>query len=214
VGKYQAWFVPFDYTITDDDLVKFDFYKINMIANAPNPQTNATDDIWVFLKKVDAGTMLHANMPYVYKPKQVVEDYEFTTANAVLKAKATDARITMMTAEDTYTVFGTYEPTTATAGAPFYYVNIDGDLSLGNDGSVTVGAYRWIMRVESKLGSTAYARTAHFLDGEGSEASGIKAIDNGQLTIDNVVYDLQGRRVAQPTKSGLYIVNGRKVIIK
>jgi len=214
VGKYQAWFVPFDYTITDDDLVKFDFYKINMIANAPNAQTDATDDIWVFLKKVDAGTVLHANMPYVYKPKVAVTDYAFTTENATLKAKATDARLTMMTAEDTYTLYGTYEPKTATAADPFYYVNIDGELSLGNNGSVTVGAYRWIMRVESKFGSTAYARTAHFLDGEGSETSGIKAIDNGQLTIDNVVYDLQGRRVAQPTKSGLYIVNGRKVIIK
>ena len=45
------------------------------------------------------------------------------------------------------------------------------------------------------------------------EATGIEAIDNGQLTIDNVVYDLQGRRVAQPAK-GLYIVNGKKVIIK
>ena len=43
--------------------------------------------------------------------------------------------------------------------------------------------------------------------------TGIKAIDNGQWTIDNVVYDLQGRRVSKPTK-GLYIVNGKKVIIK
>ena len=45
------------------------------------------------------------------------------------------------------------------------------------------------------------------------EATGLKAIDNGQLTIDNVVYDLQGRRVQNPTK-GLYIVNGKKVVIK
>ena len=43
--------------------------------------------------------------------------------------------------------------------------------------------------------------------------TGIKAIDNGQWTIDNVVYDLQGRRVSNPTK-GLYIVNGKKVIFK
>ena len=216
VGKYQAWFVPFDYTIKEADTEKFDFYKINMIANAPNAQTDATDDIWVFLKKMNADEVLRANMPYVYKPKEAVTDYAFTTENATLKAKATDARLTMMTAEDTYTVFGTYEPTTATAGDPFYYVNIDGDLSLGNDGSVTVGAFRWIIRVESKFGTpnVSYAREMHFFDGEGSEASDIKAIDNGQLTIDNVVYDLQGRRVAQPTKSGLYIVNGRKVIIK
>ena len=45
-----------------------------------------------------------------------------------------------------------------------------------------------------------------------NNTTGIKAIDNSQLTIDNV-YDLQGRRVAQPTK-GLYIVNGKKVVIK
>jgi hypothetical protein len=29
----------------------------------------------------------------------------------------------------------------------------------------------------------------------------------------NAVFDLQGRRVAQPTK-GLYIVNGKKIVIK
>ena len=36
--------------------------------------------------------------------------------------------------------------------------------------------------------------------------------DNGEMTNDNV-YDLQGRRVTKPTR-GLYIVNGRKVVIK
>ena len=46
----------------------------------------------------------------------------------------------------------------------------------------------------------------------GDDTTGIKAIDNSQLTIDNV-YDLQGRRVTQPTK-GLYIVNGKKVIVR
>lgn len=36
--------------------------------------------------------------------------------------------------------------------------------------------------------------------------------DNGEMKNDNV-YDLQGRRVEKPTR-GLYIVNGRKVVIK
>ena len=44
------------------------------------------------------------------------------------------------------------------------------------------------------------------------DVTAIRGIENGQLTIDNY-YDLQGRRVAQPTK-GLYIVNGKKVVIK
>ena len=41
---------------------------------------------------------------------------------------------------------------------------------------------------------------------------GIRSMDNGQWTIDNF-YDLSGRRVAQPTK-GVYILNGKKVVIK
>lgn len=45
------------------------------------------------------------------------------------------------------------------------------------------------------------------------ETTGLRSIDNGKLTIDNVYYDLSGRRVAQPTK-GVYIVNGKKVVIK
>lgn len=48
---------------------------------------------------------------------------------------------------------------------------------------------------------------------DGSGTTGIRSIDNGQLTIDNVFYDLSGRRVENPTK-GIYIVNGKKVVIK
>ena len=58
----------------------------------------------------------------------------------------------------------------------------------------------------------AVAAGAPVLNLNFGDTTGIKTIDNSQLTIDNV-YDLQGRRVAQPTK-GLYIVNGRKVVIK
>lgn len=217
VGRHQAWFLPFDYTIKAEDTQKFNFYKINMIANAPDPSTNATDDIWVFLKKVDAGTVLHANMPYVYKPKEAVTDYAFTTENAVMKAKSADACLTMMTAEDTYTLYGTYKPTTATVQNPFYYVNNQGSMSLGN--SVTVGAFRWIMRVESKFGGTsnaAYARRLTFFDGEDGEANGTTGISDVRSQMPDGTgefYDLQGRKVKQPRK-GLYILNGRKVIVK
>ena len=44
-------------------------------------------------------------------------------------------------------------------------------------------------------------------------ATGIESIDHSPLSIDHHYYDLQGRRVAHPTK-GLYIVNGRKVVVK
>ena len=218
IGKHQAWFVPFDYTIKEADTEKFDFYKINMIANAPNAQTDATDDIWVFLKKVDAGTVLHANMPYVYKPKEAVTDYAFTTMNATLKAKATDVRLTMQTAEDTYTLYGTYEPTTATAADPFYYINTSGTMSLGNNGTVTVGAFRWIMRKESKFGgssSAAYAPTIRFFDGDDSTLGVTTPLSTRRGAGGEAWYSLDGRRLSgKPSHAGVYINNGKKVVIK
>jgi hypothetical protein len=48
----------------------------------------------------------------------------------------------------------------------------------------------------------------------------IRSIDDGQFTMDNEAgawYDLQGRKIAngqKPKAKGLYIVNGRKVVIK
>ena len=50
----------------------------------------------------------------------------------------------------------------------------------------------------------------------GLDDDGTTGIDNGQWTIDNsdkVFYDLNGRRVMNPTK-GIYIVNGKKVLLK
>ena len=39
-------------------------------------------------------------------------------------------------------------------------------------------------------------------------------MDNGQGVMNETdIYDLQGRRVARPTK-GIYVVEGRKVVIK
>ena len=46
------------------------------------------------------------------------------------------------------------------------------------------------------------------------ESTGIHSIDNGQLTIGNY-YTLDGRKLdGVPAKKGLYIVNGRKVVMK
>ena len=46
---------------------------------------------------------------------------------------------------------------------------------------------------------------------------GTTSIDNEQLTIDNestAIYDLMGRRVAKMVKDGMYVVGGKKVVIR
>ena len=85
------------------------------------------------------------------------------------------------------------------------YVLKDGKFKKANPGTLAAGkAY---LKTDA---NAAPALTIGFGD-EGT--TGIRSIENGQLTIDNVYYDLSGRRVAEPTK-GVYIVNGKKVVIK
>ena len=92
-----------------------------------------------------------------------------------------------------------------TPGDNNYYVlsngaNGVGFYKLSNEGSIGVN--------KAYLTYSAGAREFFGFD----EATGINATlkDKGE-TVNEKCYDLQGRRVAQPTK-GLYIVNGKKVI--
>ena len=62
--------------------------------------------------------------------------------------------------------------------------------------------------------ATTQAEAYHLADvAVSGTPTGIRAIENGKLKIENGVYDLQGRRVTKTTK-GIYIHNGKKTIIK
>ncbi|MBO6190774.1 MAG: hypothetical protein J6N98_00025 [Prevotella sp.] len=72
-----------------------------------------------------------------------------------------------------------------------------------------LGANKAYLETDEDIVPAPGARIEMLFDGE---TTGISQIDNGQWTTDNY-YDLQGRKVAQPTH-GLYVVNGKKVVIK
>lgn len=86
-----------------------------------------------------------------------------------------------------------------------YLLAADGKFYQIGSGTIAVGkAY---LHLES---DPAGARSLNVIFGD--EVTGIEAIASGTKA-DNAVYNLGGQRVAQPTK-GLYIVNGKKMIIK
>ncbi len=86
------------------------------------------------------------------------------------------------------------------AGIGFYFAN-----------GQTVAANRAYLQFDSSLAPVAEARMSMVFGDEGTTA--ISGIKNSELSIDNSVYNLNGQKVMQPTK-GLYIVNGKKVIVK
>ena len=58
-----------------------------------------------------------------------------------------------------------------------------------------------------------FAEARSFFGFDDDETTALTLVNSEKRIVNNDYFDLQGRRVAQPTK-GLYIVNGRKIVIK
>lgn len=76
-------------------------------------------------------------------------------------------------------------------------------------GEGTVPAGKALLPVSAVTGSDAGSSRLTFVF---EDATGIATIEHSPLTIDRY-YDMQGRRVDNP-KKGMYIVNGKKVVMK
>ena len=94
---------------------------------------------------------------------------------------------------------GIFTPKVLPAGSKdILYVGLDGKLYYPNE-DVTLGAFRAYFEV---------------MFGGEDGSTGIIGISNSKAAVcDGSYYDLQGRKVLHPTK-GLYIVNGKKVVVK
>ena len=144
-----------------------------------------------------------AGKPYLVKPTQS-EKNEFTFFDVDITVR----KATPVTFGD-YTFVGVFTkksfeesewPTTRFVGA--------GNKLMTPNSTGALNALRAYFQI-----ADANAAPVLSIDGEDGEATGIRSIENGQLTIDNDYYDLSGRRVVKPTK-GVYIMNGKKVILK
>ena len=97
--------------------------------------------------------------------------------------------------------------TTATAVEADQYYGLKGEKFVQvNAGTVPAGK---ALLPASAITNAARELTFVF---EG-ETTGIRGIENSELRNENSFFDLQGRKIAQP-KKGLYIMNGKKVIMK
>lgn len=108
-------------------------------------------------------------------------------------------------------LIGTFSDIKAPQGDNFYVLS-GNKLYYTTDAEVNVGANKAYInksRIVNKGGGAAKA----FIDFDELEATGIDAVDTAKTLKGGKFYDLSGREVANPTR-GLYIVNGKKVLIK
>lgn len=147
-----------------------------------------------------------ANTPYLFKPKTPTLSAEMAEVKKDIPVP--DPIGVKATFEGTYS-----KKNICSDGETQYYCFL-GESAGANAGkfvhvetqSVTVNPFRGYIKVTG----TSLGRSLEINTGD-DDVTAIKNIKVG--TEDNVYYDLQGRRVLYP-KKGIYIVNGKKVILK
>lgn len=105
--------------------------------------------------------------------------------------------------------YGTYVPTLV----PEENVFISGNKFWYSTGASTIKGYRGYFEFRDVLDAyydAAAVKYNFFVDGDETQ---VNDIVNGKLS-NGTLFDLSGRKVMKPAKSGLYIVNGKKTIIK
>ena len=138
-----------------------------------------------------------------------VPNREIPATKAVI-LKSSSATITLTPASTTATLEGNQLVGIATA------ITNPGNAYVLNKGTNGVGFYKL------SSGGTIGANKAYLTYSSGAAPSffgfdgnttGVNEVRGQMEDVSGEYYDLQGRRVSQPTK-GLYIVNGKKVVIK
>ena len=129
--------------------------------------------------------------------KSVYADAEAVDASANLLAGTGDNSYevgTQFADGDTYTAYILAKPADKNLG--FYLLD---------DSDRTIAAHKAFLAVPGES-------QAPFFGFGGNDTTGINGVDRGALSVEGC-YTLDGRRVEQPTK-GLYIMNGKKVLVK
>lgn len=165
----------------------------------------------ITLEKVTG--LLEAGKPYFYMASDVIgKNNEGTVCNVNFFRADLDT-YDVATPVENNGLIGTFAATTAPKGDNFYVLS-NNKLYYTTGATVNVGAnkaYVDMSEIENKSSEAKGRVTINF---DGVEATGIESIDNAANALNSGdIFDLSGRKVTAPT-SGIYIMNGKKIMIK
>ncbi|MBQ7683388.1 MAG: leucine-rich repeat domain-containing protein [Bacteroidaceae bacterium] len=204
---WQALYLPFSLSY-EDWAADFDVARINNM-NQYDDDDNGTPDrtvMEVFLVKEGK---LQPHTPYLIRAKQTGEK-TFTLKNARLYGPAKRS-YTVSSWSTLFTFVGTY---TGITGEEMvnggYYALGDGTLHPAASPESTLSSDRWYMKVSGWQANKQGSSEVKIKVFDENDETGIEALKE---ETEMRIYDMQGRRVEKPSK-GMYIVNGKKVLVK
>ncbi len=210
---WNAVFLPFDVALSDAFLAKYEVAEWTGVQ--ANVAGNVLESWGIELTKIkDATAVLQANQPYFILAK-TAEDLTFRVELTDATLYATDADNMVTETVDgvmTCAMVGNYNKLASAALEGAWVVSASGKWIYAG----SMKPFRVMMTRKLATGIDVPTTSANTMRVIIREPNGTTAIEDAVIDAvqGNVVYDLQGRRVMNPTQGGVYIVNGKKVIKK
>ena len=172
-----------------------------------NGLTESTlDDEGTLTLNFNAVTSITAGTPYIIKWT--------SEEDAVVNPIFTGVTLSTSKAgfvEGDFMFVGNFDPETSIDGQDFLYLGAENTLYYPEE-PVSIGAFRAFFGTTLDTSGEAKAFVLNFDDD--NETTSIKQISNVS-TLSNLYFTLDGRRInGKPATAGLYIHNGKKVVIK
>ena len=189
-GNWSTIVLPFDIASSDIATVFGEGTSVAELSSSTENTLNFSTTL--------TGNKMKANQPYAIK---VANDFTTATINGVNIVEGTPSQTV-----DDWKFVGTYLSRMVPEGS--YYFKSNQLYKAGGSGTTSIKPFRAYLTYTG--GGTPAPNFV--IDGNVTGIAHISA--DGQINLEEgVVYNLNGQRVANPVK-GLYIVNGKKVVIK
>ena len=222
---WNALYVPFEIPVSMLTNMGLQVAYMNDVRSYDKNSDGEIDEMVMESFLIKSGT-LNANHPYIFRrTRSASAEINLQLSNVTLYSTAAENQ-TVVTCSSAYTEFilgGTYSMMTE--------AQLDGRLILGVDNKTglttwvkidpnwPLSAFRLHLTIKQKNGSPVKFDDAAMrairirVIGEENEKGEtiIYDVEMDDQTVD-YIYDLQGRRVLEPQKGNLYIINGKKVI--
>lgn len=205
-GQWNTFASPFAIESVDMDKYFGAGAKVRKLGTTTIEEGNILSLNFVAASSIDAGH------PYIVNPAANVDfsadgkEFEGVNLNSATETPTT-------------TTYVDFKPTlgkTTVTGDPENILMLTTSGKLVNPSAVgDIKGFRGYFQLHDPVGGASRTR-AYVIDFGDGETTGIIPIrtEAGAAVSDGATYDLQGRMVAHPTMKGIYIQNGKKLIIK
>ena len=213
--EWNALFLPFEIPLSELEEDYEVAYFNDMHAYDRNTD-GQIDELEMEIILLTEGT-LHANHPYLIRAKsEAAKELNLSLTDATIYNTEERTTITCSSAYMNFELVGVYEQKTAAELDGCYAITTEGAWAPVAAGAV-LNPFRLYLNMEARSGSPVKVNPAALSKIRIRMMGDNVATDIDAVGVEGagkqVIYDLSGRRVENPGK-GLYIVNGKKVMMK